>query len=317
MRATRVVLLWKRRRPAASRNGEVPMRQNMRKGTVGLAILAVVLTAGGLAVALTAGTAGASKPQVVVATSRNPALQRMILVDRRGHTLYDLSVERHGRFLHDVDVPVAVWKPLIVAKGTRPAGARFLGTVKRPGGRLQVTYRGRPLYRFVEDLKPGDVKATASETSASGTRRSWPADRRRQGRVRPAEAATPAIEPTRAAALTAAAPKLSLRADERVEQCDAAGAADRHAVPPVPSVLNAQLVARRTEQPPNVVGHLAEEVACVVLAVHLVEDTTPIRVDQAAEELPGEALDDLRLPRGQFDLARMFPARAVLRNENR
>jgi predicted lipoprotein with Yx(FWY)xxD motif len=30
--------------------------------------------------------------------------------------------------------------------------------VRRPkGGAIQVTYRGRPLYRFVEDVKPGEA----------------------------------------------------------------------------------------------------------------------------------------------------------------
>jgi predicted lipoprotein with Yx(FWY)xxD motif len=45
----------------------------------------------------------------------------------------------------------------VVARGTRPTGAPSLGTVRRPNGKTQVTYRGRPLYTFTEDTEPGEV----------------------------------------------------------------------------------------------------------------------------------------------------------------
>jgi predicted lipoprotein with Yx(FWY)xxD motif len=39
-----------------------------------------------------------------------------------------------------------------------PKGPVKLGTVRRPEGTVQVTYRGRPLYAFSGDRKPGQTK---------------------------------------------------------------------------------------------------------------------------------------------------------------
>jgi predicted lipoprotein with Yx(FWY)xxD motif len=53
---------------------------------------------------------------------------------------------------------LSVWKPLVVARGAKPTGVRSLTTVKRPDGRLQVAYKGEPLYTFAQDRKSGDTK---------------------------------------------------------------------------------------------------------------------------------------------------------------
>jgi predicted lipoprotein with Yx(FWY)xxD motif len=83
---------------------------------------------------------------------------KTILVNRRGMTLYHLSVERKGHFICKDSTCLSLWKPLVVAKGVTPTGAKSLSVVKRPDGRRQVAYKGGPLYTFVEDHKPGDMK---------------------------------------------------------------------------------------------------------------------------------------------------------------
>ena len=122
--------------------------------TAALVALVAVLIAG------RAGGASAAPEasKAVVRTVSNKTLGTTILVDRRGRSLYTLSAETHGRFICTTTC-LSLWTPLVVAHGTKPTGARLLATIRRPDdGATQVTYRGRPLYTFIKDTKPGDVK---------------------------------------------------------------------------------------------------------------------------------------------------------------
>ena len=117
-------------------------------------ILAVAAAA--LIGALAARSISDEHKQAVVKTRMVGA--KTILVNRRGLTLYHLSVERKGHFICTTSACLAVWHPLVVAHGKTPTGAKSLSTVKRPDGRTQVAYKGGPLYTFAEDEKPGDVE---------------------------------------------------------------------------------------------------------------------------------------------------------------
>jgi predicted lipoprotein with Yx(FWY)xxD motif len=119
--------------------------------TAALAVAALVVLVGRSGAAPTAR-------QTVVGTAMNAKLGTTILVDRRGLTLYNLSVERNGRFICTSQACLALWHPLTVPKGTTPAGTSRLSTVRRPDGRRQVTYRGAPLYTFIQDHTRGEIK---------------------------------------------------------------------------------------------------------------------------------------------------------------
>jgi predicted lipoprotein with Yx(FWY)xxD motif len=109
--------------------------------------------------AVRSAVASAKAPSRVVAkTAHNAKLRETVLVTPKGLTLYSLSVERRGRFICTNSFCLSLWTPLVVPKGTHPIGASGLGTIKRPDGRVQVTFRGGPLYTFVEDHRRGDVK---------------------------------------------------------------------------------------------------------------------------------------------------------------
>ncbi|HYJ21399.1 MAG TPA: hypothetical protein VEW07_05180 [Solirubrobacterales bacterium] len=102
----------------------------------------------------TAATGQASK--LVAKQATNPTLGRTILTTLKGRTLYSLSAETGGRFICTGGC-ASTWRPLVVPAGVKPTGPVKLGTVKRPDGRTQVTFKGRPLYSFSGDSKAGDV----------------------------------------------------------------------------------------------------------------------------------------------------------------
>jgi predicted lipoprotein with Yx(FWY)xxD motif len=126
----------------------------MRNAKLIVPVLIVVVVAA-LIGALAARSMSDSHKQAVVKTRMVSG--KTLLVNRRGFTLYHLSVERKGHFICTSSACLAEWHPLVVKRGTTPTGAKSLTTVKRPDGRLQVAYRGGPLYTFDEDHKPGDM----------------------------------------------------------------------------------------------------------------------------------------------------------------
>ena len=113
---------------------------------------------GGILASLVVASSSLASSAPLVRKAHNADLKTTILVDRHGRTLYDLSVERHGRFICDTKLCLSLWTPLTVAKSAKPAGAVPLGTIKRPDGSFQVTYKGAPLYTFAEDTKAGDAR---------------------------------------------------------------------------------------------------------------------------------------------------------------
>jgi len=119
----------------------------------------------------------------LVKTASVSSLGSSVLVDSQGLTLYHLSGEQNGKWICTSATCVKAWHPLTVSIGGAPTGSvGSLGTVKRPGGTLQVTFKGMPLYTFVGDSKAGEAKGQGikdvgvwTAVTASGATTSKPA----------------------------------------------------------------------------------------------------------------------------------------------
>lgn len=119
----------------------------------GLVALALALIATMLAVGAVA-QGGSNKR--VAKEAQNAILGKTVLTNLSGRTLYSLSVEKNGKFICTASC-LSIWHPLTVPAGVKPTGPVKLGTIKRPEGKIQVTYKGRPLYRFGGDAKAGQA----------------------------------------------------------------------------------------------------------------------------------------------------------------
>jgi predicted lipoprotein with Yx(FWY)xxD motif len=86
-----------------------------------------------------------------------------ILADGRGQALYLFTKDAstHSQCYGEC---ASKWPP-VLAKGTPSAGSgahsQLLGTTRRRGGKLQVTYAGHPLYYYTAD-RPGRVLCQAA-----------------------------------------------------------------------------------------------------------------------------------------------------------
>ena len=115
-------------------------------------MLAAILVVSAVAVPM----ALARGSKTVAGEATAPSLHKTVLTTTKGLTLYTLTGEKNGKFICTGSC-LRTWPPLLVAAGTTPKGPVALGTIKRPEGKTQVTYRGAPVYTFSGDGKKGEA----------------------------------------------------------------------------------------------------------------------------------------------------------------
>jgi predicted lipoprotein with Yx(FWY)xxD motif len=125
---------------------------------VRFAIVAVIT---GLAATAVLGTGLAAGSSAVTGTTVKTAKSRFgkIIVDGRGRTLYLFEKDRRGHSACS-GTCATYWPPLLTTgKPVAGTGTKksLLGTIRRSNGKKQVTYGGHPLYRYIQDKKPGQI----------------------------------------------------------------------------------------------------------------------------------------------------------------
>jgi predicted lipoprotein with Yx(FWY)xxD motif len=142
------------------------MRHLLKLSIPAIAASLLIAACGSSSSSSTTSSAVSTQPAAQTSSSSNAVVVKSassslgtILVDSQGMTLYHLSGEQNGKFICTSTVCLGVWHPLIASSGAAPSGeVGSLGTVKRPEGTMQVTYKGTPLYTFTGDQQPGETK---------------------------------------------------------------------------------------------------------------------------------------------------------------
>jgi predicted lipoprotein with Yx(FWY)xxD motif len=135
------------------------------------------------AVALALGACGGDDERPAAAADGEPATVSVdeaegvgpVLVDGDGGALYVSEQESDGTVRCAADC-LEFWIPLEAPAGGPSAGDGVdgeLGTVERPDGARQVTYDGKPLYRFSEDGEPGQVTGDGLSDEFGGETFTW------------------------------------------------------------------------------------------------------------------------------------------------
>jgi predicted lipoprotein with Yx(FWY)xxD motif len=102
------------------------------------------------AIALAAFAAAASAAPAMTGNST----KGKVLTDAKGMTLYTFAKDSGGKSACNGKCAVN-WPPLMAASGEK--GGTGYSMIKRDDGKMQWAYKGKPLYTWVKDKKPGDV----------------------------------------------------------------------------------------------------------------------------------------------------------------
>lgn len=91
-----------------------------------------------------------------LALAAEPAMMKDgMMVDHKGMTVYTFDKDAGGKSMCNGDC-AKNWPPLMA-----PADAKAEGkwtVIKRDDGMMQYAYDGKPLYTFMKDEKPGEMK---------------------------------------------------------------------------------------------------------------------------------------------------------------
>jgi predicted lipoprotein with Yx(FWY)xxD motif len=134
-------------------------QRRVRAGRWAGALVAVGTLSASVVVADTAGAATST----TVSTTKSAKYGTIVV---SGKTVYTLKASKTPCTANCLKI----WPEVLLPKGTTKAkagtgvSAAKLGTIKRGGGALQITYAGKPLYWFVGDTAAGQVHGVLTDT---------------------------------------------------------------------------------------------------------------------------------------------------------
>ena len=90
----------------------------------------------------------------VASFAEAPKVSNGMLVDENGMTLYTFDKDAGGKSA--CNGPCATnWPPLKASASDKAEGGYTV--IKRDDGSMQWAYKGKPLYTWAKDTKPGDI----------------------------------------------------------------------------------------------------------------------------------------------------------------
>jgi predicted lipoprotein with Yx(FWY)xxD motif len=143
---------------ATTRRACRPIRTSVGRIAVAAMAVGVLLT---LVLAPDAGAA-TSQTATTISAAKNAKYGTILTAGNTVYILKPSKVPCTGKCLK-------VWPPVLLPQGTTAAIAgpgvdqTKLGTQSVDGGNLQITYGGKPLYWYVKDKAPGQVKGNIKD----------------------------------------------------------------------------------------------------------------------------------------------------------
>lgn len=114
----------------------------------------------------TGTTTGQPSPLMIVSSASGA----QVLAAFNGMTLYTYAQDTQG-VSNCTATCTATWIPYTTntsSVGSAPAGASgTVGTIERGDGSRQITYRGMPLYFYVNDTAPGEARGATTSSAWS------------------------------------------------------------------------------------------------------------------------------------------------------
>jgi predicted lipoprotein with Yx(FWY)xxD motif len=120
------------------------------------AVSVLVLVLFGVAVASAAGAPAAVAGAAVTLKAAKVG-DVTVLTNAQGRTLYSFAPDTPATSKCAGSCAV-YWPPVTGSPEAGPGVTGRLGTIKRPGGAVQATYEGHPLYTYVGDSGPGQTR---------------------------------------------------------------------------------------------------------------------------------------------------------------